>query len=86
MENGCRLSLYPPTASTDWPSVWGGNWSLSDSFVATARVIARIWPLAGIAVKAVTTSELGSMAAHTQYVHTHTHGSTHTHTHRRQHA
>lgn len=72
VENGWRLSLYPPTASTDWPSVWGGNWSLSDSFVATARVIARIWPLAGIAVKAVTTSELGSMATHIQHVHTQT--------------
>lgn len=71
MENGWRLSLHPPlAASTDWPSVWGGNWSLSVGFVATARVIAGIWPLAGIAVKAVTTSELRSMSAHIQYVHT----------------
>lgn len=62
------VSSPPRTASTDWSTVWGGNWSLSLGFVATARVIARIWPLAGIAVKAVTTSELRSMSAHIQCV------------------
>lgn len=81
MENGWRLSLCPPptssSASTDWPSVWGGNWSLSVGFVATAGVIAGIWPLAGIAVKAVTTSELRSMPC-THTVRAHTDRNTHT--------
>lgn len=69
----------PPPAFADWPSVWGGNWSLSVGFVATAGVIAGIWPLAGIAVKAVTTCELRIMPAHIQYVHTQTGARYHTH-------
>lgn len=57
MEPGLRLLLLP------WSSVWGENWSLSAGFVATAGVISWIWPLAGIAVKAVRTSGLRSSCA-----------------------
>lgn len=41
-------------------------------FVATVQVITAIWPSAGIAVKAVTTSELRAV---------HIHAGTHAHTH-----
>lgn len=49
----------PPPALVQ--QLGGQNWGLSVGFVVTAGVIAWIWPLAGIAVKAVSTTELGSM-------------------------
>lgn len=55
---GNWLEVAPPRLG---PASGAPNWGLSVGFVATAGVIARIWPLAGIAVKAVSTAELGSM-------------------------
>lgn len=82
MENGWRLSLYPLLCLHRLAQCLGGKLEPSAGFVATAGVITGIWPLAGIAVKAVTTSELRSMSTHIQYVraHTNTH-TTHINTH-----